>query len=599
MKSIKLTLALGLLATIGRAQPYTAETTYGHGNALLSSGTHVNAVPGFVMAGYLPTTATGSSNFIIDKVYWDGNFVGASSFSREFLLFNSGPNCSGSTSQALNCYGASVIESNGGGTISYVAAAAFDAGVVFAALSTPGTIVASSFHTFPNGAIPDSKPLITPAASGGYYICGSYRLNTINYIYVIRVAVGGTSIWSTVYDFGAANSIFTPRGIVEDNYPGTDELAIVGIVGTSTTDGFFMTIDESTGSVTILKAFASGLPVNETLNSIALSNAGSLGYIVGGSTDVNTTNGRAWMMNLDISANINWSTRIRPSTNASAGVVVGVQERFNTYGTYEYYGLTVSSGATGGMMVLKLDQAGSPFSQPGNIYSEFVYNQGGTGSVAVPVSISLLNGGSTNMNSGIHVFGNNNAGSPSRFFLTQACFNGATGNCSTPSQQILTTITSFFQGPQATYPFNVNNNAGPNPCFNYILSSNTIGYSVNQPCSATILPTLPYMGDNSRTMAPTGISEATNNSASLSVYPNPVSGVAQVSYVNEEGGDIRIQLTNVLGQQIKMLDSGYKPAGSNTLDLDMTSLNLETGVYILSITMNGKTSQQKIVFNKN
>lgn len=101
-------------------------------------------------------------------------------------------------------------------------------------------------------------------------------------------------------------------------------------------------------------------------------------------------------------------------------------------------------------------------------------------------------------------------------------------------------------------------------------------------------------------MAPTGIEEnSANNVHSLAVFPNPVSNVAELNYNLNKSGDVKITLSNILGQQVRTLDSGIKDAGSNTLKIDLGSMGLQDGVYVINVAAEGMSSQQKIIYSHN
>jgi len=278
--------------------------------------------------------------------------------------------------------------------------------------------------------------------------------------------------------------------------------------------------------------------------------------------------------------------------------VVGVSERFsNTYGAYEYYGATVSSGPTGGMLVLKLDQNGNPFGMPGNTNNEFLYNDL-FGNIGLTNAMTTLDAGPGAANTGIHVFGNTKNG-PSDFFLDMGYFNGATGTCNT-NQQNLTMMNGINPGPNIVYSLNLGVTKGLPLCPWHQLRWQVNNYPVTQPCSMNTPPVAPYVGNNSRTMAPTGIEEnSANNVHSLAVFPNPVSNVAELNYNLNKSGDVKITLSNILGQQVRTLDSGIKDAGSNTLKIDLGSMGLQDGVYVINVAAEGMSSQQKIIYSHN
>lgn len=602
MKAIQLTLALCALATLGKAQ-YTGQSFYGHnGSALLSSGTYVTADPGFIMGGYKPTVPAGTSNFFVDKVDQDATYTSGTAFSREYFMYDSGPNCtSNCMKQEQNCYGVTVIEDPNAGCSSakYALTAAFDSGILFARLDVSGAVINSAFYTIPANSIP-IKPLISISNTGDYYLVGAYNNATYDHMYVMKVNPAGVPAWSNLYDCNAvANSTCTPRGIVEDTYPGFNELAIAGTIGIPpSTDGFIMTVNATTGAPIIQTALASGQTLNESISSIALANSNG-GYILGGFTVMAPGPDQAWMIRLNANATINWSSRFDPSTNTGMGEVIGVTERYSAvYADYEYYGLTLSTGAAGGMMVLKVDNNGNPFAQPGNMNNEFVYNDA-AGNVALPSTISNWNVAG-DINEGIHVFGTDQS-APGRFFLNQAFFNGATGTCPSTSQQNLTMIQSWQSGPQVTYNFNLSQMDGLFPCVNHYTADNPIRKNVSQPCSFNGLPPLPNpQGSNNRSSAPTGTGHnPLSTGGSVSVYPNPVTNMAEISYTAKENGEVKVTLCDILGKHIKTIDSGNKKAGTTTVQFDMNNLNLQNGVYLINVTVNGTTTQQKIVYSKN
>jgi hypothetical protein len=114
------------------------------------------------------------------------------------------------------------------------------------------------------------------------------------------------------------------------------------------------------------------------------------------------------------------------------------------------------------------------------------------------------------------------------------------------------------------------------------------------------IPAAPYLGDNSRIMATTGIQENNGeSSAALSVFPNPVTDVMEIKYINGKAGDVKITITDILGRDIGTLESGYKDAGENTLRFDLGNLGLTNGVYFVNVDANGEKSQQKIIYSKN
>ena len=81
--------------------------------------------------------------------------------------------------------------------------------------------------------------------------------------------------------------------------------------------------------------------------------------------------------------------------------------------------------------------------------------------------------------------------------------------------------------------------------------------------------------------------DANNNS--ISVYPNPFKGNAEINYNLVSSGSVRITLYNALGQRINVLVDEYKDAGNYKFNLNTS--DLPSGVYSCEIIVNGETSK--------
>jgi len=83
------------------------------------------------------------------------------------------------------------------------------------------------------------------------------------------------------------------------------------------------------------------------------------------------------------------------------------------------------------------------------------------------------------------------------------------------------------------------------------------------------------------------------------VSPNPVTDRLEIAFTANEGDAVDIRLYDYLGryiQNIPVLDSNT--GSSHIAALDMSSLNMESGVYIINATINGVKNSQKIVYTK-
>ena len=82
---------------------------------------------------------------------------------------------------------------------------------------------------------------------------------------------------------------------------------------------------------------------------------------------------------------------------------------------------------------------------------------------------------------------------------------------------------------------------------------------------------------------------------SSQVYPNPTNELTTISLELETAGDVKIVLSDVLGQELLQIYDGFSPAG--TFSKTFTTENLSRGVYFLKILSGKNFTVEKIVVN--
>ncbi len=75
-------------------------------------------------------------------------------------------------------------------------------------------------------------------------------------------------------------------------------------------------------------------------------------------------------------------------------------------------------------------------------------------------------------------------------------------------------------------------------------------------------------------------------------YPNPFNPTTTIQYKIFAESEVKIEVTDTLGQKIIILFEGVKSAGTH--DIQFNASALPSGVYIYSITANGKTLSKKM-----
>ncbi len=78
----------------------------------------------------------------------------------------------------------------------------------------------------------------------------------------------------------------------------------------------------------------------------------------------------------------------------------------------------------------------------------------------------------------------------------------------------------------------------------------------------------------------------------FSIYPNPFTGISNISYSLNSSADVSLEVYNLIGEKVKVfvLDENQS-AGQHQYSLD----NMENGVYFVTLSVNGSSVTQKVV----
>ncbi|MGE5621316.1 MAG: T9SS type A sorting domain-containing protein [archaeon] len=79
-------------------------------------------------------------------------------------------------------------------------------------------------------------------------------------------------------------------------------------------------------------------------------------------------------------------------------------------------------------------------------------------------------------------------------------------------------------------------------------------------------------------------------------YPNPFNPATRISYSLPQGMDVKLFVTNSLGQEVAVLVNGFVPAGSHTVEFNAG--NLSNGIYFYTLKTSNFTKTSKMVLLK-
>ncbi|TND07817.1 MAG: alkyl hydroperoxide reductase/Thiol specific antioxidant/Mal allergen [Bacteroidetes bacterium] len=83
---------------------------------------------------------------------------------------------------------------------------------------------------------------------------------------------------------------------------------------------------------------------------------------------------------------------------------------------------------------------------------------------------------------------------------------------------------------------------------------------------------------------------------SMNLYPNPFSGIANLSYTLNEGADVKMIVTNMLGEVVSSIDYGSRAAGEYTATFDGSSL--PAGMYFFHLQAGDHSVMKKATITK-
>jgi hypothetical protein len=91
-----------------------------------------------------------------------------------------------------------------------------------------------------------------------------------------------------------------------------------------------------------------------------------------------------------------------------------------------------------------------------------------------------------------------------------------------------------------------------------------------------------------------GINEIDFAVSDMQLYPNPASGDVAITYTLSKRSDVRIEVLDLLGKQVQVVERENRIPGVHLTNLDISTIS--KGVYFVSLkTENGVVAKRLIV----
>ena len=79
-------------------------------------------------------------------------------------------------------------------------------------------------------------------------------------------------------------------------------------------------------------------------------------------------------------------------------------------------------------------------------------------------------------------------------------------------------------------------------------------------------------------------------------YPNPFNPTTTINYTIPKASNVRIEVFNILGQSVQLLENSFKTAGSYSTTFDAKSL--ASGIYLYRLTAGNFIEIKKMIVLK-
>ena len=97
------------------------------------------------------------------------------------------------------------------------------------------------------------------------------------------------------------------------------------------------------------------------------------------------------------------------------------------------------------------------------------------------------------------------------------------------------------------------------------------------------------------TQSLTGIASVDETPFDINIYPNPASDFVTLDYTLDENSDIRVDLYDISGKKVSCLVKEKQISGEHHQSINLSELNLHTGVYSIALKAGDKAATKRVV----
>ncbi|HET6989685.1 MAG TPA: GEVED domain-containing protein [Bacteroidia bacterium] len=124
------------------------------------------------------------------------------------------------------------------------------------------------------------------------------------------------------------------------------------------------------------------------------------------------------------------------------------------------------------------------------------------------------------------------------------------------------------------------------------------GHTLPTPCD---IPTDPagYHGGmedyNITIVAPSAVNEISSSSLAMTLFPNPANATTNISYTLSKNSAVTMEIFNMVGEKVAVLENANEQIGNHTTTLDVSDMNLSSGIYFIVLKAGETTETRKLI----